>query len=214
MRETLIPYGGCNSTPNEPWTMDRKHYPSHWYVQQADFALKRLKTGRCLVVGSPIFEAMELISSGLIVTYFDVRDPKVEGLPFVQGDATKMQFADESFDCASSTCVLCHAGLGRYGDAQVEDGDELMLSEISRVLKKGGKLAVTFGPVSTHWTVARLENCQRVYSLDEATRMAIASGFVVTEVDVLDTRDAVWIHNVSEDERVDRFYLSMLMEKK
>ena len=213
MRETLISHGG-NSTPNEPWTTDRKHSPGHWYVKQADFALKRLQAGKCLVVGSPIFEAMDLISSGLKVTYFDVRDPKVEGLPFVQGDATKMSFTDESFDCASSTCVLCHAGLGRYGDAQVEDGDELMLSEISRVLKKGGKLAVTFGPVSVHWTVAKLDNFQRVYSLEEAIRMAIASGFNVTEVAVLDTKYMVWIPNVPANDKIDRFYLSMLMEKK
>ena len=205
---------GCNSTPNEPWTVERNAYPGHFYVGQADFALAKLPdAGKCLVIGSPIFEAQELIAKGLKVTYLDVRDPQIEGFPFVHGDATKMAFANETFDCASSTCVICHVGLGRYGDEVVDDGDVKMLQEIGRVLKPLGKLAITFGPVGKYWPVARVGRRHRIYSIPEVCRMCKVSGLKPLQFRILNILENTWCDDIPESSNIDKFYLSMYAEK-
>jgi SAM-dependent methyltransferase len=213
MREALFNAEGVKTfTPNEPWieTRDKK---GHWYNAQADYALKHLKDGgKCLVIGSPIFEALELEESGLDVTYLDVR--KAPFTKFILDDATSIPLPDESFDCISSTCVLCHAGLGRYGDPHVEDGDEKMLAEIARVLKKGGKAALTFGPVSSAVDdVLNIDNCHRVYTLHEAYRMLEVVGLKVLDVGVFSLITASWFPNVPYSPLLDAYYLSMCVEK-
>lgn len=205
---------GCNSTPNEPWTVERNAYPGHFYVAQADFALAKLPdAGKCLVIGSPIFEAQELQEKGLKVIYLDVRDPKIEGLEFELGDATKMSFPDESFDCVSSTCVICHVGLGRYGDEIVDDGDVKMLQEIGRVLKPKGKLAMTFGPVGKYWTVAKVGRRHRIYSIPEACRMCEVSGLKPLQFGILNILENKWGNDIPESTNIDKLYLSMYAEK-
>lgn len=201
---------GNNQTCREPWTLKRV---GHWYDYQADFALANLpKEGKCLVVGSPIFEAMEIRDRGLEVTYLDCRKPDVE-ISHVEADATDMPFPDGSFDCVSSTCVLCHAGLGRYGDKVIDNGDEKMLKEISRVLKSGGKAVLTFGPVSRHVTVARIDTCHRIYSIPEAERMTESVGMKMVSVMIFDILNGMWRYDLPEDDRLDRFYLSAVLSK-
>lgn len=180
-------------TPDEPWTDRRSR--AHWYNASADFALRGLGDGpgRCLVIGSPLFEASELADAGWAVTYLDVRKPTVMDarLWFVQHDATAMPFADASFDAVSTSCVLCHAGMGRYDDPLVEDGDELILAEIARVLKRSGLAAVTFGPVIDQDMMLRFGNMQRVYTLSEARRMVANAGLFEERKEVLNAETGV-----------------------
>ncbi len=215
-REVALQVDGdkCYSTADERWTVDRLADPGHFYHAQVDYALANLPdSGKCLVVGSPIFEAMELTAKGLEVTYLDVRDPKIDGLAFTAGDATKMPFPDGAFDCASSTCVICHVGLGRYGDALVDDGDVKMLQELGRVLKSGGRLAITLGPVSAFFDIARIGRRHRIYSIKEAKRMCAVAGFTPIHFGVLDIAENKWVTKVGTNENLDSYYLSMFAEK-
>ena len=166
-RDASSPWAGdMTFTPDESWTTTRTH--GHWYNACADFALEKLGNGgghSCLVIGSPIFEALELSAARWAVTYLDVREPpKDSGLAWLKADATNIPLPDASVDAVSSTCVLCHAGLGRYGDARDLDGDAHMISEIARVLKPGGKAAIGFGPTADCEGVHFAGTLHRVYS--------------------------------------------------
>jgi len=214
MRQECIIYtaGPNDFTPKEPWTPKRQ--PGHHYSLQADFALAGLGKGpgKCLVIGSPLFEAIELSQAGWDVTYVDVREPDGDyPFVFVRGDASKMDFGTESFDAVSTTCVLCHAGMGRYGDPVVEDADEFILMSIFKALKKGGRAAVTFGPVSNTSMPMRLGNVHRIYNLKTARTLTLF--FKVLEERILDADRCQWISEFEHAEIFGRDYLSMLLEK-
>jgi len=211
--EFLIDHPSSNdSTPDETWNAVRD--PSHHYFLQADFALSRLGkgTGECLVIGSPLFEALELGQAGWKVTYVDVRVPPM-GFPVViQGDAASMKLATEFFDAASSSCVLCHAGMGRYGEPIREDADTRILQNIYQALKPGAKAAITFGPVAAISMVARDGNRHRIYNLPIAREMAKMAGFSILEEAILDISTLKWIDK-PDGVSMGKNYLSMLLEK-
>ena len=121
------------------------------YGAAAEFVINALREGhgrKCLVIGSPRFEIEALQYHGWNVIFLDVRVPPFN-CHFVQGDICRIPFADESFDAVSSTCVICHAGLGRYGDPVNKNGDKDAMKEVARVLKPGGLAAVSY----THLTL-------------------------------------------------------------
>lgn len=183
----LITSGSNNRTTDEPWTLNRPR--AHWYNASADFALRSLTGGgRCLVIGSPLFEASELADAGWDVTYLDVRDAPLHDarITSIRHDAREMPFANASFDAVSTACVLCHAGMERYGDARDDDADELILAEIARVLTPEGMAAVTFGPVIDQPYMLRIGDCHRIYTLTEARRMIAKAGLREDRYEVLD----------------------------
>ena len=164
----------------------------HWYNGSADFAVGELKgNGRCLVVGSPLFEAFELQDEGWSVTYVDVRKPPTDRLRWVFGDASDLPFDDESFDAVSSSCVICHVGLGRYGDGESEDGDYRMMREIRRVLKPGG-LAVLSLPVASIEITERFGTCHRIYAMREVNEIVRQAGMTVVKAAVWDAAFGRW----------------------
>ena len=204
-------YNGCDCTPDEPWTRVRD--PKHHYDKQATFAVSSFSEGRgakCLIVGSPLFEAEEFVKKGWAVTYMDVRVPPDVVFACITADAATYPFEPESFDAASSTCVLCHAGMGRYTDAILEDADTLMLSNICRALKRGAKAAITFGPVASMSMVARIGNMHRIYNMAEARNMT--KGFRILEERILDVERNEWTHRPSGT-HLGKTHLSMLLEK-
>ena len=179
-------------TPDERWYTER-NADNAPYNMGADFALESLGAGagRCLVIGSPLFEAQELRAAGWDVTYLDVRQPPVE-IGWIPGDATRMPFPDAHFDAVSTNCVLCHAGLGRYGDRLDEQGDERMLAEIHRVLKPGALAVVGFGPAVDNAMPILFAGNQRMYTLTEARAMARRARFGIVETRVLDHLTEAW----------------------
>ncbi|WP_161625152.1 DUF268 domain-containing protein [Halosimplex carlsbadense] len=77
------------------------------------------------------------------VTVIDIRslDSNVQGLEFIQDDATKLdQFEDNSVESISSLHAAEHFGLGRYGDPIDPEGHTKFMDSIQRVLQKNGKL--------------------------------------------------------------------------
>jgi hypothetical protein len=114
--------------------------------------------------------------------------------------------------------------MGRYGDAVLEDGDELILAEIKRVLKQGGLAAVTFGPVIDQPIMLRIGNMQRVYTLTEARRMVSKCDLKEERTEVLNVntgvmsadqkpRNAIVIRPDGSYELLNVDYLSMLLRK-
>lgn len=175
-----------DQTPVEDWTITPT-LPHHWYTASTEYALKVLGAGNgrsCLVIGSPLFEVLALQDAGWRVTYLDCREPPDIIRTSVLGDAIKMPFPDQIFDAVSSACVLCHAGLGRYGDAVIKDGDKLMLQEIHRVLKSRAIGALTFGPTAL-WLAQTIiiGTTHRLYSMDNIAELLSEIGLNYTNVE-------------------------------
>lgn len=204
MKERFIPSARCASTPNEGWTLERPLSRRKTYAVAADFAVEYLGSGggrSCLVIGSPIYEASLLGERGWDVTFLDVRDPPRHQIKkFIQSDASAMPIQSESFDAISTTCVLAHIGLGRYGDP-LTGSDELAMGEMHRVLRPSGAAAVTFGNVTDGEGTIRIGTCHRIYTLESAR--LLASQFQIE-------RESVWN---SGDTLEENDYISMGLRK-
>jgi len=99
-----------------------------------------------LDIGSRIDGFIAHLLTFMSVTVLDVRPlgSNVEGLTFVQGDATSLRgFGDGSVDSISSLHAIEHFGLGRYGDPIDPDGWQKALLSLQRVLRVGGRLYVS-----------------------------------------------------------------------
>lgn len=200
-------------TPGEPWTLKRGL--ETFYAAGADFALEALGDGNgrsCLVVGSPIFEALQLQERGWDVTYLDIRKPP-EGVKWIEGDASEMPFGDKVFDALSSTCVMCHMGLGRYGDTVKTNGDFKMLSEVKRVVKPGGLCAVMVGPVADCGQTRRLGTMHKVYAIADVLKLFGISGLKMVRAGIWSNSLGRWLERserpTNDIESPD--YLSMLV---
>lgn len=116
--------------------------------------------------------AMELASLGHQVTGVDLRHYPLEhpNFRFLRGDFMTADLAPDSFDGAIAISAVEHAGLGAYEEKQFERGDRRILERIRRILKPGGRLALTVpygkpGETSTY----------RVY--DEAALRQLLTGY-------------------------------------
>lgn len=210
MSSVQLPFGQ-KFTPDEPWTLERPS--NHWYGYQADYALEKLGfgPGNLLVIGSPLFEALEFEARGWDVTYMDVRKPPIQ-INYFAGDISTTS-TEKTFDAVSSTCVLCHAGMGRYGDEVLDDGDLKSLKNIYASLRKGGRAALTFGPVSGNRDQYDLGNMQRVFTVDSAKRITLKAGFFIEDLKIRDLTEDLWVEDFKELGKLDRHYLSMTLRK-
>ena len=103
-----------------------------------------------------------IVSAFVPVDFYDYRpaDLRLEGLTTNSGDLMKLPFADESVESISCLHTIEHVGLGRYGDPIDPDGDIKALTELKRVVKKGGSLLIVV-PVGKQ----RIEfNAHRIYA--------------------------------------------------
>lgn len=209
-------------TPDEPWWDGTESRWAHYKAQER-YVADYLGLGmgkRCLVIGSPMTEVTAIHVNAWNVTFLDIREPPYCMVPWLTGDATDMRrgVADNKFNAISSTCVLCHAGLGRYGDPAKPNGDVLMMAEMFRVLKPGGVAIIQAGP-SYPWMQKSYVhgNIHRVYQPCEVAVMASKAGFEYVEA-------ALWVngnwmsHNnlmpgVCDNGDVEYHYLSMILRK-
>jgi SAM-dependent methyltransferase len=94
-------------------------------------------------VGSSISGFVAHLLTFRHVTVIDIRPlpDRVEGLSFIEGDATHLSgIADDSLDSVSSLHAVEHFGLGRYGDAVDPLAARKAMAALTRVLKPGGRL--------------------------------------------------------------------------
>ena len=97
------------------------------------------------------------------VTMIDIRPlpQKVEGLHFIQADATNLEgIADNSIVSLSSLCAPEHFGLGRYGDPVDPEACFTAMKSMQRVLAHGGHLYIAV-PVGDRSGVAF--NAHRIF---------------------------------------------------
>lgn len=172
---------------NEPWS--EQVDPKHWYGHAIEYVRANLRTpaGKCLVIGSPPAEANMIADMGLAVTHFDIRLPPPGNYAWVQGDARLLPFPDGSFDCVTSTCVLCHVGTGRYGDVLDSDGsrgDDVMLGEIARVLRKDGRAVLMWGPCDPAAGNTKTEPVHRTYCLDDMRQLVVKHRLSLLDSDI------------------------------
>ena len=202
------------STVGEKWNVKARE--NHWYSASTEFSVSRLGQGRgrsCLVVGSPFFEIAALTAIGWDVSYLDIRTPK-QKTKFIRSDAMDMNVLDKSFDALSSACVLTHVGTGRYGDTINPHGDEIMLSEVWRVLKDGAYASLTFGACADIPKMIRYP-AHRIYSVGECKRMLAETGFSVCEMKIWSNLSKDWLPDGSPPTKDTRKpdYISFLVQK-
>lgn len=118
-------------------------------------SLRELGAGpgeRVLDLASPKLAAVALARCGVQVTSVDQLDREVTtwsdlaerepGVRFVHGDGRALSFPDASFDHAYSISVLEHIP---------DDGDELALRELARVVRPGGRVVLTMPYADSYW---------------------------------------------------------------
>lgn len=138
------------------------------YFYQDVWAVREIvKSGvkKHIDIGSRIDGFAAFLSCFINVDYIDIRKPecKLKNFNEIEGSILSLPYDDSAIESLSSLHVLEHIGLGRYGDPIDPNGTEKAVKEMSRVLKKGGKLYIGV-PCGT----ARVEyNANRVFDPDK-----------------------------------------------
>jgi SAM-dependent methyltransferase len=117
----------------------------HYFHQDLWAARKiyRRRPASHVDIGSRIDGFIAHLLPFMVVAVIDIRplDSHVEGLRFVQDDATELRsFPDGSIDSLSSLHAAEHFGLGRYGDPIDPLGHVKFMAALGRVLAPGGRL--------------------------------------------------------------------------
>jgi len=106
-----------------------------------------------------------MLSASLPVEYYDYRPAKVTLTNLISKGANllKLPFKSNSIQSLSCMHTIEHIGLGRYGDEIDPEGDIKAITELKRVLKKGGDLLIVV-PVGIPTIYF---NAHRVYSYEQ-----------------------------------------------
>ncbi len=106
-----------------------------------------------------------MVSAFVPVDFYDFRlaNLKLSGLTSRRGDLTNLPFPSNSVVSLSCMHTIEHVGLGRYGDPIDSNGDLKAISELKRVLAKGGDLlfVVPVGKPRVRY------NAHRIYSYEQ-----------------------------------------------
>jgi SAM-dependent methyltransferase len=163
--------------------LHEKHIPSgeasgHYFHQDIWAARKIYKSNpeRHIDVASSV---TGFISSLLVFRKVEVVDIRpntstIEGLSFIQSDATNLkEFEDSSVESISSLHAGEHFGLGRYGDPIDPDAHIKFMKSLTRVLKPGGRLyyAIPSGREKVYFNAHRVLSPHTVVSGFEGLRL-------------------------------------------
>jgi len=108
---------------------------------------------------------VNIISAFVPTTFYDFRptDLNLYGLTSKHADITDLPIENESVHSLSCMHVVEHIGMGRYGDKIDYNGDLKAISEIKRVMTKGGHLLFVV-PIGKE---AKIQfNAHRIYTKD------------------------------------------------
>ena len=133
-----------------PWDRIRSNGSMDAYFWQDLWAAKKIYNVRPSIhydIGSRIDGLIaHLLSFGQKVKVIDIRNIQsyIDGLDFVQADATQMEnFKDNKIESLSAVCSVEHFGLGRYTDEIDPDACFIFLNEISKKIIDGGYFYLT-----------------------------------------------------------------------
>ena len=117
------------------------------YFYQGNWLARRLaeaKPRQHVDIGSSVL-AIGVLSAHVPTIFLDYRPLMVRqsGLTCVAADISRLPFADQSVSSLSCLHVVEHIGLGRYGDRLDADGARKAVTELQRVVDRGGHLYLT-----------------------------------------------------------------------
>ncbi|MEJ5897636.1 DUF268 domain-containing protein [Aquabacterium sp. G14] len=134
-------------------------------------------------VGSRIDGFVAHVASFRDIEVFDIRplSPTAHTrIKFIQGDLMSQDKVPVDY-CDSLSCLhaLEHFGLGRYGDPIAPEGHRKGFDNLTRMLKPGGMLYISF-PIGSNETIGTHFNAHRVF---DPTEILAWSGDTFTLVD-------------------------------
>lgn len=143
-----------------------RHYIFH--TAWAARCLKKISPLLHIDISSSLYFC-SLVSAFIPIKFYDYRPVQLSlsGLEDGEADLLKLPFSSNSISSLSCMHVIEHVGLGRYGDPVDFDGDLKAVSELKRVLKKGGDLLFVV-PVGKPRIVF---NAHRIYSFEQVVTM-------------------------------------------
>lgn len=139
-----------------------RHYVYH--TSWAARCIAETKPKKHTDISSSLYFA-GLCSAFIDIDFYDFRpaDLQLSNLKCASADLTNLHFENNSINSLSCMHTVEHIGLGRYGDPLNPDGDLIAMSELTRVLAKGGDLffVVPIGKPIIEF------NAHRIYSYDQ-----------------------------------------------
>lgn len=137
------------------------------YIYHPAWAARIIKTNnpkKHIDISSTLYFC-SILSAFVPVEFFDYRPASLElsNLKCKRADLLDLPFKDSSIESLSCMHTVEHIGLGRYGDPVDPDGDLKAISELKRVLKKGGSLLFVV-PVGSEPLLKF--NAHRIYTID------------------------------------------------
>ena len=135
------------------------HYVYHpaWAAR----IVKKINPDKHIDISSTLHFCSQL-SAFIPVEFYDYRPAELslDNLTSGKADLINLPFADESISSISCMHTIEHVGLGRYGDPLEPDADLRAITELKRVVKKGGSLLLVT-PIGR----PRIQfNAHRIYS--------------------------------------------------
>jgi SAM-dependent methyltransferase len=169
------------------------------YFHQDLWAARRIhavRPARHIDIGSRIDGFAAHVLTFMPLTIVDIRplEDSVEGLTFIQGDATNLAaLPDDSVESLSSLHAVEHIGLGRYGDPIDAEGWRRGLDEMRRVLAPDGRfyLSVPIGRERVEF------NSHRVFA--PSTIVEALTPLTLAAFHAVDDRDQLHTHARTED---------------
>src|SRR2546426_837368 len=116
-----------------------RHYIYH--TAWAARLLRSTKPSQHVDISSSLYFCT-MLSAFIPIRFYDYRPPGLEldDLSCEAANLTALPFDNETIWSLSCMHVAEHVGLGRYGDELDPEGDVKAMSELSRVLARGGSL--------------------------------------------------------------------------
>lgn len=151
-------------------------------------------------IGSRVDGFVAHILTFMPVTVVDIRplDAPVEGLTYIQDDATRLlSLPDESVESLSCLHALEHFGLGRYGDPVEPNAWERALDSFQRVLRRGGRLllSVPIGRERVEYNAHRIFSPRTIVSSVPLLRLESFSAIGDAGQFVIDTDPGLFAHS-------------------
>lgn len=136
---TLNMYPILNEKENHP-------FDAHYFHQElwAYRRIQRFNPKKHVDIGSKL-QFAGFIAAQRKADYVDVRSLtlRLPNLNIVHGSILSLPYKDNSIESLSTLHVIEHIGLGRYGDPIDPEGTAKACLELTRVLRKNGKLYVS-----------------------------------------------------------------------